>query len=82
MNVCHEPLNSQVTFKVKEFRRFVGGVNTTIGANEGAIVFGFKLPNLFGRGERLNFDHTIGTISNKASTIAFTKPFCGPWNAE
>jgi outer membrane protein insertion porin family len=62
--------------------RFVGGINTMIGANEGSVIFGCRLPNLVGRGERINTEYSIGSNSNKSTMVSFLKPLGGSWNAE
>jgi len=53
-----------------------------IGANEGSVIVGCRLPNMLGRGERINVEHTIGSNSNKSSLVSFLKPLGGLWNAE
>lgn len=72
----------QVIYSVQEIGRFVGGINTMIGSNEGSVIFGCRLPNLVGRGERVNIEHTIGSNSNKSTNISYMKPIGGLWNAE
>jgi len=75
------PNGYDVTFRVTEFRRFVGQVNTMVGANDGSLTFGLKLPNVAGRGERVNVDHTVGsTYNNKTSTLSVMKPIPGALN--
>lgn len=53
-----------------------------VGANEGSLVLGCRLPNILGRGERISVEHTIGSDSNKSSLLTAVKPIGGPWNAE
>uniref|UniRef100_A0A673FEZ8 SAMM50 sorting and assembly machinery component n=1 Tax=Sinocyclocheilus rhinocerous TaxID=307959 RepID=A0A673FEZ8_9TELE len=43
------PNGLDVTFEVKELRRMTGSYNTMVGNNEGSMVLGLKLPNVFGR---------------------------------
>ncbi len=47
------PRDYEVTFKVKELRRVVGSINTMVGNQEGSLLTGIKMPNLAGRGEKL-----------------------------
>jgi len=63
-----------VTLKVKEPRRFTGGVHTLVGNNDGSLMVSCKTPNAFGRGEKLSLDYTHGMIKSKTHTISFTKP--------
>merc|ERR1712136_50191 len=51
-----------VTMKVKEPRRFTGGVHTLVGNNDGSLMVSFKTPNLFGRGEKLSVEYTHGIL--------------------
>lgn len=39
--------------QVEELKRMTGSVNTMVGNNEGSLTTGLRLPNLLGRGERL-----------------------------
>merc|ERR1712212_145301 len=63
-----------VTLKVKEPRRFTGGIHTLVGNNDGSLMVTFKTPNAFGRGEKLSLDYTHGMVKSKTHTISFTKP--------
>jgi len=76
------PDGYEVIYNVRESGRFVGGINTMIGANEGSLVLGCRLPNILGRGERINLEHTIGSDSNKSSLLTAVKPLGGSWNAD
>ncbi|KAK7117597.1 hypothetical protein R3I94_022981 [Phoxinus phoxinus] len=55
------PNGLDVTFEVKELRRMTGSYNTMVGNNEGSMVLGLKLPNVFGRAEKLTFQFSYGT---------------------
>lgn len=66
-----------VTFNVEELRRVVGSVNTMVGNNEGSLMTGLKLPNLAGRGERLQADYTYGTKKSSSFNISILKPLRG-----
>jgi len=63
-----------ITMKVKEPRRFTGGVTTLVGNNDGSLMVNFKTPNAFGRGEKLSLEYTHGMIKSKTHTVSFTKP--------
>ena len=65
----------QVTFEVQELRRIVGGINTLVGQNEGSLVLSCRLPNLAGRGEKLQGEYTYGTNKTTGVNLAFVKPF-------
>ena len=69
------PSGLEVTFTVKELKRVMGGVNTLVGNNEGSLVVGLNLPNLFGRGEKLQAEYTYGTKQSKGFNSTFVKPF-------
>lgn len=66
-----------VTFNVEELRRVVGNVNTMVGNNEGSLMTGMKLPNLGGRGERLQADYTYGTKRSSSFNVSILKPLRG-----
>ncbi|TRY83464.1 hypothetical protein DNTS_016209 [Danionella cerebrum] len=55
------PNGLDVTFEVKELRRMTGSYNTMVGNNEGSMVLELKLPNVFGRAEKLTFQFSYGT---------------------
>ncbi|XP_026480677.1 sorting and assembly machinery component 50 homolog A isoform X2 [Ctenocephalides felis] len=69
------PEGLEVTFHVQELKRVVGGVNTMIGNNEGSLVVGLKLPNLAGRGERVQAEYSYGNQKTSNINVAFIKPF-------
>ncbi|KAJ7998383.1 hypothetical protein DPEC_G00222130 [Dallia pectoralis] len=62
-----------VTFEVTELRRMTGSYNTMIGNNEGSMVLGLKLPNVFGRAEKLTFQFSYGTKETSYG-LSFFKP--------
>lgn len=64
----------EVTFEVKELKRVAGSVNTMVGNNEGSLMTGFKLPNLLGRGEKLQADYTYGSKKTSTFNISLLKP--------
>jgi len=66
-----------VTYHVQELKRVVGSVNTMVGNNEGSLLTGIKMPNLFGRGERLQGDYTYGTKKSSSFNISLAKPLRG-----
>ncbi|XP_037070529.1 sorting and assembly machinery component 50 homolog [Pollicipes pollicipes] len=65
----------EVTFEVEELRRVVGGINTLVGQNEGSLVLSCRMPNLVGRGERLQGEYTYGTNQTTGINVALLKPF-------
>jgi len=67
-----------VTFDVEESKRVVGSVNTLVGNNEGSLMTGVKLPNLLGRGEKLQADYTYGSKRSSSFNISLLKPIFGP----
>jgi len=67
-----------VTFNVEENKRIVGSVNTMVGNNEGSLMTGVKLPNVLGRGEKLQADYTYGTKKSSSFNISLQKPLFGP----
>ncbi|XP_073965278.1 sorting and assembly machinery component 50 homolog [Choristoneura fumiferana] len=69
------PEGLEVTFQVKELSRIVGGVNTTVTENEGNLVLGVKLPNVFGRGEKIQSEYSMGYRSSSNFSVAATKPY-------
>ncbi|GAA6077563.1 sorting and assembly machinery component 50 homolog A [Tachysurus ichikawai] len=70
------PNGLDVTFEVKEFRRLTGSYNTMVGNNEGSMVLGLKLPNVFGRAEKLTFQFSYGTKETSYG-LSFFKPQAG-----
>uniref|UniRef100_T1JDX0 Bacterial surface antigen (D15) domain-containing protein n=1 Tax=Strigamia maritima TaxID=126957 RepID=T1JDX0_STRMM len=71
------PHGLEVTFYVDELKRIVGGVNTLIGNNEGSLVLGMSLPNVLGRGERVQCEYSYGTKNSVGFNLAATKPLTG-----
>ncbi|XP_032690267.1 sorting and assembly machinery component 50 homolog isoform X2 [Odontomachus brunneus] len=69
------PDGVEVTFKVREMRRLVGGINTMVGNNEGSLIVSAKAPNLFGRGERIQMEYSYGTKNSINFNISAFKPF-------
>uniref|UniRef100_W5ND31 Sorting and assembly machinery component 50 homolog, like n=1 Tax=Lepisosteus oculatus TaxID=7918 RepID=W5ND31_LEPOC len=67
------PNGLDVTFEVTELRRLTGSYNTMVGNNEGSMVLGLKLPNLFGRAEKLTFQFSYGTKETSYG-LSFFKP--------
>ncbi|CAI9566088.1 unnamed protein product [Staurois parvus] len=65
-----------VTFEVTELRRLTGSYNTMVGNNEGSMVLGLKLPNLFGRAEKMTFQFSYGTKETSYG-LSFFKPQVG-----
>lgn len=63
-----------VTFVVKEMKRVLGGINTQVGNNEGSVVVSAKLPNTFGRGEKMLAEYTYGTKQSRGFNGTFVKP--------
>uniref|UniRef100_A0A665X2R2 Sorting and assembly machinery component 50 homolog A n=1 Tax=Echeneis naucrates TaxID=173247 RepID=A0A665X2R2_ECHNA len=67
------PNGLDVTFEVTELRRMTGSYNTMVGNNEGSMVLGLKLPNVFGRAEKLTFQFSYGTKETSYG-LSFFKP--------
>uniref|UniRef100_A0A8D9F6C9 Sorting and assembly machinery component 50 homolog n=1 Tax=Cacopsylla melanoneura TaxID=428564 RepID=A0A8D9F6C9_9HEMI len=67
----------EITFRVKELKRYRAGVTTTVGNNEGSLVVWGKLPNLYGRGEMAELSYVYGTKS-LLYNLTLRKPFFGP----
>lgn len=74
------PNEYDVTFKVQERKRVVGGVTTLVDHNEGSMVVGVKLPNLAGRGEILQAEYQYGTKHLSSFNLTASKPFLGRHN--
>ncbi|XP_076861385.1 sorting and assembly machinery component 50 homolog B isoform X2 [Brachyhypopomus gauderio] len=70
------PNGLDVTFEVTELKRVTGTYNTMVNNNEGSMVLGVKVPNMFGRGERLAFQFSYGT-KETSYVLAFFKPQSG-----
>ncbi|XP_015586896.1 sorting and assembly machinery component 50 homolog isoform X2 [Cephus cinctus] len=69
------PEGVEVTFTVRELKRIMGGINTMVGNNEGALIIGARAPNIFGRGERLQFEYSYGNKKSTNVNISAVKPF-------
>uniref|UniRef100_A0A665WW77 POTRA domain-containing protein n=1 Tax=Echeneis naucrates TaxID=173247 RepID=A0A665WW77_ECHNA len=67
------PNGLDVTFEVTEIKRLTGSYNTMVGNNEGSMVLGLKLPNMFGRAEKLTFQFSYGTKETSYG-LSFFKP--------
>uniref|UniRef100_A0A8C5GKN4 POTRA domain-containing protein n=1 Tax=Gouania willdenowi TaxID=441366 RepID=A0A8C5GKN4_GOUWI len=67
------PNGLDVTFEVTEVKRLTGSYNTMVGNNEGSMVLGLKLPNTFGRAEKLTFQFSYGTKETSYG-LSFFKP--------
>ncbi|KAF3859476.1 hypothetical protein F7725_021875 [Dissostichus mawsoni] len=67
------PNGLDVTFEVTEVKRLTGSYNTMVGNNEGSMVLGLKLPNVFGRAEKLTFQFSYGTKETSYG-LSFFKP--------
>uniref|UniRef100_A0AAY5KGJ2 Sorting and assembly machinery component 50 homolog, like n=1 Tax=Esox lucius TaxID=8010 RepID=A0AAY5KGJ2_ESOLU len=67
------PNGLDVTFEVTEMKRLTGSYNTMVGNNEGSMVLGVKLPNVFGRAEKLTFQFSYGTKETSYG-LSFFKP--------
>lgn len=73
----------EVTFKVQELGRITGSINTIIGNQEGSLLTGVKMPNMFGRGER--FQVSLGKEDKSCSFLSQTVYIAGglhPWHEE
>ncbi|KAM8974549.1 sorting and assembly machinery component 50 homolog isoform 1-T1 [Pelodytes ibericus] len=70
------PNGVDITFEVTELRRLTGSYNTMVGNNEGSMVLGLKLPNLFGRAEKMTFQFSYGTKETSYG-LSFFKPQVG-----
>ncbi|PNF44042.1 Sorting and assembly machinery component 50-like protein [Cryptotermes secundus] len=74
------PEGVEVTFYVRELKRIVGGVSTLVGNNEGSLVVQMRLPNIFGRGEKLQTEYSYGSQKTSTFNLSFTKPLQGNLN--
>ncbi|XP_026746115.1 sorting and assembly machinery component 50 homolog A-like [Trichoplusia ni] len=68
------PDGLEVTFQVRELSRVAGGVNAAVTDDEGSIVLGVKLPNVFGRGERAAAAYSLGLRNTSNFNLSCTKP--------
>lgn len=71
------PRDYEVTFRVKELRRVVGSINTMVGNQEGSLLTGLRMPNILGRGERMQLDYTHGTKKTSTFNCSLVKPVHG-----
>lgn len=69
------PDGVEVTFKVSEMKRLVGGISTMVGNNEGSLIIGARAPNLFGRAERVQMEYSYGNKSSINFNVSAIKPF-------
>lgn len=63
-----------VFYDVEEPLWIGGGIQTTVGNNEGALSGNINLPNLFGKGESGKFEYTYGTRHNSDYRVTFQSP--------
>jgi len=66
-----------VTYNVQELKKVVGSINTMVGNNEGSLLTGVKMPNILGRGERLQADYSYGSKKSSNFNISLVKPIRG-----
>lgn len=57
----------------------MGGINTMVGNNEGSVLIETKVPNIFGRGEKLQMDYSHGTKNTTNINISMVKPLMNNW---
>ncbi|EZA51403.1 hypothetical protein DMN91_007374 [Ooceraea biroi] len=69
------PDGVEVTFSVREMKRVSGEIKTMVGNNEGSLLIGARMPNLFGRAERLRMEYSYGSKSSANFNVSATKPF-------
>lgn len=74
------PDGYEVTFDVMESKTIAGGVSTMVGTNDGSVLFDIRMPNLFGRGEKINTEYAYGTKNAVGLGVTFTKPLKGDPN--
>ncbi|KAK3920234.1 Sorting and assembly machinery component 50-like protein [Frankliniella fusca] len=76
------PDGLEVTFHVSEMRRLTGAINTLFGSNnEGSVALSMRLPNLMGRGERIQAECSYGNRRTSNYNFGFVKPLRGRANA-
>ena len=51
-----------------------------MGNNEGSLMVGMRMPNLFGRGEKVQAEYNYGSKKTVAFNLSFTKPLRGSRN--
>ncbi|XP_072047783.1 sorting and assembly machinery component 50 homolog A-like [Amphiura filiformis] len=70
-----DPDGFDITFNVKESRRITGSTHAQVGNNEGNLIVGVRMPNIFGRVETLATEYTHGSKHTTGYNVTFTKPF-------
>ena len=65
---------------MRELNRIIASINTIVGNNEGSLKVGMRLPNLFGRGEKIQAEYIHGSKKTVAFNVFFTKPLRGRLN--
>lgn len=63
-----------IIFNVKEGKRLSASAHTAVGNNEGSLVLGGKLANVFGRAEMLSLEYSRGTRQSTGYNLTFFKP--------
>ncbi|XP_069685589.1 sorting and assembly machinery component 50 homolog isoform X1 [Periplaneta americana] len=74
------PEGLEITFHVRELKRIIGGVNTLVGNNEGSLVVGMRMPNMFGRGEKLQTEYSYGSKKTSGFNLSYIKPIRGKFS--
>lgn len=69
------PTDYELTLNMEESRRVTGSLSTLIGTNEGSLLLGLKLPNTFGRAERVQLEYSHGSKNSGGQYLTFSKPF-------
>ncbi|CAL8100376.1 unnamed protein product [Orchesella dallaii] len=65
-----------ITFVVKEYGRLAASAKTHMGAQANAQVkTGLRMPNMFGRGEKLEVEYSYSSGSERNAEISFVKPY-------
>lgn len=60
---------------VKEFGRVAASAKTQMGGQADAqVTGGLRMPNIFGRGERLEAEYSYSSSKEKNTEISLTKP--------
>eukprot|EP00058_Branchiostoma_floridae_P005447 XP_002590935.1 hypothetical protein BRAFLDRAFT_285241 [Branchiostoma floridae] len=72
-----DPNGLEVTFEVKELRPLTGTANTMVGNNEGSMVFGVRMPNIFGRAEKVVSEYSYSNKQRSSFAVTFMKPLHG-----
>lgn len=67
----------QIRYKVQEMRFLSGGTQMQVGTNDGNLLFNIRIPNLFGRAERVLMEYTYGTKQTRGIGVHVTKPVNG-----